>query len=329
MAREFARVKLSIWDDDDFRSLPIPAQHLYFLLLTAPSLTYCGTVDWRPARLSGMAGEWGRTEVEAAAYILAERRYIIIDEATEEALIRSFIRHDGLMTKPRMAVSMVNAHRAVASLAIRGVIVHELQRLHAEDANLGGWKDIHGGPGAALDLLDRDAIDPADLAADLWSVCPSVCNAFATNGPSGLHHVCTPPTPAPTPTTSDIQTSPSKNLATDVAGEMDRFDEFWNVYGKKVKRADAEKKWAKALTKVDADRIISAAAAYVAHERETNEGGRYIADASTWLHGERWRDERTDLPLPQTNLQKHMALVAQLGEESSNVSPFRQIGSKP
>lgn len=209
MAREFARVKLGIWDDDDFRTLPPSAQHLYFLLLTSPSLTYCGTVDWRPARLSGMAADWTREDVEAAAYVLAERRYIVVDESTEEALIRSFIRHDGLMQKPRMTVSMVNAHRAVASLAIRGVIVHELKRLHAESPDLGGWSDVHGKPGAALDLLDRDAVDPAELAADLWSVCPSVCNAFATNASSRLQRVCTPTTPAPAPTTAPSQTATS------------------------------------------------------------------------------------------------------------------------
>lgn len=69
------------------------------------------------------------------------------------------------------------------------------------------------------------------------------------------------------------------------------FERFWNTYGKKVKRADAEKKWAKAIKKADPDRIIAAAAAYVAHERATNEGGKYIADPSTWLYGERWADE--------------------------------------
>ncbi len=209
MAREFARVKLGIWDDDDFRDLPVTSQHLYFILLTSPSLTYCGTVDWRPARLSGMAGDWTKEQVETAAYTLAERRYVVIDESTEEALIRSFIRHDGLMMKPRMAVSMVNAHRAVASITIRGVIVHELLRLHEEDPSLGGWSDIHGKPGVALDLLEREPIDPAEVAADLPSVCPSVCTAFVANASSRLHRVCTPSTPAPAPATADQQTATS------------------------------------------------------------------------------------------------------------------------
>lgn len=107
--------------------------------------------------------------------------------------------------------------------------------------------------------------------------------------------------------------------------QMDRFDEFWDVYGKKVKRADAERKFAKALAKESPDRIIAAAAAYVGFERANNHGGRYIADPSTWLHGERWRDERAGPPLPQTRVQEHLTLVQQLAAEEATTQP-RQIG---
>jgi hypothetical protein len=89
-----------------------------------------------------------------------------------------------------------------------------------------------------------------------------------------------------------------KSLSSDKSDAHDRFDEFWDTYGKKVKRADAEKKWAKALKKpgVTADLLIAAAASYVAWERANNDGGRFIADPSTWLHGERWNDERKTTP---------------------------------
>jgi len=45
MAREFAKIKASIWQDDDFRALPVEAQHLYFVVLTDPDLSYCGVAD--------------------------------------------------------------------------------------------------------------------------------------------------------------------------------------------------------------------------------------------------------------------------------------------
>ena len=118
--------------------------------------------------------------------------------------------------------------------------------------------------------------------------------------------------------------SRDKSLETD---PLDRFDEFWDIYGKKVKRADAEKKWAKAIRKESPDRIIAAAAAYVGYERENNQGGRFIADPSTWLHGERWRDERSDLPLPKTRVQEHLSLVQQLAaEEAEQQATIAEIG---
>lgn len=109
----------------------------------------------------------------------------------------------------------------------------------------------------------------------------------------------------------------TEGLLADTSADLDRFDDFWDAYGKKVKRADAEKKWLKAIKKpnVTPDLLIAAAASFVAWERANNEGGRYIPDPSTWLHGERWRDERVARPQPQTRMQQGMALAARLAAE--------------
>src|SRR3954447_16815038 len=105
MAREYARLRIDIWIDDNFRRLSPPAQHLYFVLLTSPSLSYCGVSDWRPGRIAAAAAGWTAEAVEAAGRELTECQYIVPDAGTEEVLIRSFIRHDGLMKESRVAVS--------------------------------------------------------------------------------------------------------------------------------------------------------------------------------------------------------------------------------
>ncbi len=167
MAREYARMRVDVWIDDDFRTLTPPAQHLYFVLLTSPALSYCGVTDWRPGRIAALAHGWDSEQILLAAKELTERLYIVPDEVTEEVLIRSFIRHDGLMKESRVAVSMVKAFAAVASNTIRGVIVHELRRLHAEDDTLHGWRTVRGEPGQALKLLGLNAVDPTGLAHGL------------------------------------------------------------------------------------------------------------------------------------------------------------------
>ena len=155
MAREFAPIKLSIWQDDDWRDLSPLARYLYFTLLTSATLSHCGVADWRPARIAALNGMTA-DEVEHFGAELIEALYLVIDEGSEEVLIRSFIRNDGLMKQPKMAVAMASAHGSVASQGIRGVIVHELTRLREDYPNLSGW-----GSEKASELLRLRSVDPS------------------------------------------------------------------------------------------------------------------------------------------------------------------------
>jgi len=154
MARDHARIWLSIWSDDDFRALPPEAQHLYFVLVTSPSLNYAGVADWRPGRIAANAAGWTAAAVRSAGDWLVRGLYIVIDEDSEEVLCRSFIKNDGLLKNPNIAVSMSLAFGGVASPTLRGVIVHELKRLHDAEPDLKGWPKV-------ASLLDRKSIDPA------------------------------------------------------------------------------------------------------------------------------------------------------------------------
>lgn len=156
MAREYAQVRLAIWGDDDFRALSPRAQHLYLTLLTSPSLSHCGVGDWRPKRIAALAAGWSAGEVEEAAAELVGKLFIVVDEDTEEVLVRSFLRHDGLMKQPKMATAMASAHAAVASTVLRRVIVHELQRLKQDHPELKGW-----GSEKASELLSKESVDPS------------------------------------------------------------------------------------------------------------------------------------------------------------------------
>ncbi|MCA1007416.1 hypothetical protein LCL87_16995 [Rhodococcus hoagii] len=158
MARDHVRINWSIWDDDDFRDLSPYAQHLYFVLLTAPRLSFCGVGRWEPARIRGRASNWSSDDLVGAASELSERLYIVVDEDTEEYLVRSFIRNDELMKQRNIAVAMTKDFADVGSRALRGVVVHELVRLHTDFPDLKGW-----GAEPVRQLLMRRAIDPITL----------------------------------------------------------------------------------------------------------------------------------------------------------------------
>lgn len=200
MSREHAQIKLAIWADDEFRHLSPGAQHLYFVLLTSPALSYCGVTDWRPKRIAAAANGWTATDVEQAAKELADRLYLVVDDDTEEVLIRSFLRNDGLMARERMATAMAKAYSSVASPRLRGVLVHELKRLHSDQPSLTGWTSER-----AVELLSKPSVDPCAIAS-VTTLTMALVEASAMPLPmaSGMETALDPPTPAPAPATYSL-----------------------------------------------------------------------------------------------------------------------------
>lgn len=140
MARDRANIRLDMWADQDWRDLPQGAQHLYLLLLSHPTLSYAGVADWKPGRLAAMTAGKTAEDVRADADILQAARFVLVDDESEEILIRSFVKHDGLMKQPRLVVSMTNAYAAVASRAIREVVAFEIQKLRDREPELKAWE---------------------------------------------------------------------------------------------------------------------------------------------------------------------------------------------
>lgn len=161
MAREHAQVRLDLWNDDDFRVLTRAAQLLYIQLLTSATLNYAGVADWRPRRIAPLSGDGTHEDVEEAATELERGLFIVTDRDTEEVLIRSFLKHDGLLQKPNVTKAMLAAFSSVSSSTLRGVIVHELKKLSARfpEWRAFGMSEVH-------ELLERDSVNPSELVAD-------------------------------------------------------------------------------------------------------------------------------------------------------------------
>lgn len=161
MARDHASLRIDIWNDDHFRSLTMHAQFLYLQLLSSATLSYAGVADWRPVRLAALSSDATKATVQRAADELAGQSFIVVDDETEEVLIRSFLKHDGLLHKPNVTKAMVTAFSKIASPTLRGVIVWELSKLHDRHPE---WKGFSA-EGVA-ELLDRGSVDPSTLVPD-------------------------------------------------------------------------------------------------------------------------------------------------------------------
>lgn len=194
--KKFAQIRPDMWLDDEWRNLTKDAQHLYLLLLTDPERSYCGVVDWKPARITQRAREWTLLEIMRAAVELSYTFFLVVDQDTEEVLVRSFMRHDGLLLQPRMAVSVANAFGVIGSNKIRAVVVHELSRLKKEQPDLAAWeapqmKTVLRQTAADAKTLEVDLDMPlgVDLGVHLGQIDPCISGSPTT-------------APAPTPATS-------------------------------------------------------------------------------------------------------------------------------
>jgi hypothetical protein len=202
VARTSSYFKTSIWSDE-FRALPSAAQHLYISIWTSAGLSYAGVADWRPARLAKVSADLTPEKVVEAGLILHHGLYIVVDEETEEVLIRTFIRNDGLMDQPNVAAAMVRDYGRIASPAIRGVIVYELQRLFEDAPELKGWRDQKAGKDRASLLLPNPSVNPSLNPTGWGSGNPSPNPPELDEGTLPVTHASLPspnsllPTPSP------------------------------------------------------------------------------------------------------------------------------------
>jgi hypothetical protein len=142
MARDHSRVKISIWDNGDFTALPVNEQHAYFTLMTHKSLTRCGVTMNIPSHFEDLAADLTPAKFRAAIKGLRTARFIVIDDRTHELLVRSYVRHDGVLDRENMGKAVGTAFESVISKRIKKAIGVELARFMAERPDLPGWKGL-------------------------------------------------------------------------------------------------------------------------------------------------------------------------------------------
>lgn len=197
MAGDFRKINSMIWSDSSWRALPPLEQWLYFALLTNSKTSYVGVLDWRPRKLAGLADGVSGADLKELAQELQRKRFILIDEEREECLVRSFIKHDGVLKNQNLGKSIGRDFAATYSEPIRQVIVHEVQKLvdSAED-DLKAVTNKYSRP-FILEIL-RNPSAPIDQFLDPQS-SSVIPQPTPGQGPEGTPTVAPERTPEPTP----------------------------------------------------------------------------------------------------------------------------------
>jgi hypothetical protein len=148
MARNHARLLLSIWDDPDWLKLTSSQHDVYLALLSSRDLSWCGVAPLLPQRLAHVSADMTERKARSALAVLSSARFLVIDEASAEVAVRSYVRHDDFLKQPNVVKAMIKDLRKVHSRMISKSVAIELGRAFKEDPDLKGW--------ATIRLLDRD-----------------------------------------------------------------------------------------------------------------------------------------------------------------------------
>ncbi|MEU9415211.1 hypothetical protein [Streptomyces sp. NPDC048272] len=129
MARGHGRILTSIWEDDDFLDLDPAEQRLYMFLISQPNLNHAGLLDLTLRRWARKARGLTSADLEKLLQTLDARRFIVMDEDTEELLIRSFIRNDGVWRMPKVMGAAVSGALEISSKRLRQALLAEMDRI--------------------------------------------------------------------------------------------------------------------------------------------------------------------------------------------------------
>jgi hypothetical protein len=134
MARTHGRVDIGIWSNTDFKRLTKDAQRGYVMLLSQPQINNCGVVPYVQNRWVKLAADETDGELEQALNTLVDKRFIVLDEHTDEVLIRTFIRHDRIEKQPNLVKAAKREFGDIVSTRIQRVLLGEYPQLFDEVA---------------------------------------------------------------------------------------------------------------------------------------------------------------------------------------------------
>jgi hypothetical protein len=128
MARKYTRLKLSVWDDTDFITLSDGAQRCYWMLCSQKTLSFAGVIPLQAKKWARLAANTATEDIEAHLAELVDARFLLVDDHSEEVLVRTFIKHDGGATNPNLSKAISTAIAKIESARLREIAQAEFDK---------------------------------------------------------------------------------------------------------------------------------------------------------------------------------------------------------
>lgn len=165
MARREARLSVEIWDDSEFAALSPLAKLVFIFLFSQRDLSYLGLLPLRERRWASRLSGLGAEDVREALEELDAARFVVVDDETEELLVRSFMRRDEVYRQPQLIRSARDSLPVVASHRIRAVLAEELERIASLDglhaASAEAIEDMRRSLAESAARVNASTVDPA------------------------------------------------------------------------------------------------------------------------------------------------------------------------
>lgn len=197
MARTESRTKTAIWANPDFTKLPGRAQRMYWLLYSQPTISLCGVVALTERRWASSASDETTDTVRGALQELQDADFVLIDYDTEEVLVRTFARHDGVWRSPKTFGPAWHQLHSIGSARLRVEAYKQLTELGSPPA---GWDPIPESQNRVSDTLCHTPSDtPPDRVFQLGinRVCDTPSDRPRTRAQAASVLRPQPPSPSP------------------------------------------------------------------------------------------------------------------------------------
>lgn len=143
--REFARIGTDMPDEPSVRALTHDEQWLYdHALYLRAEMSRCGVVPYRPAVWAELSTTTTESKCRRWLKGLQKHRMVVVDEKYSEVLLRTYVRHDGLLGQPNVVANMVADFTLIHSPLIRAAFLTEMRRIwdlpDLSAGARGGWQ---------------------------------------------------------------------------------------------------------------------------------------------------------------------------------------------
>jgi len=125
MANSIGLVQSSIWTSE-FTQLTGDAQRLYLFLISQDDVNLCGVLALRINRWAVAAADLTPAKVRKALAELERARFVVIDQTTEELLIRTFVKYSGALKLPNVIVGVMKQYGLIRSGTLRRTVLEGL-----------------------------------------------------------------------------------------------------------------------------------------------------------------------------------------------------------